>query len=79
MGADRSVLWFGVTRSESYDELGSALDKLADRFKRLGTSDDLIGWYTDTCCNGFFFLESSFINHCMQRRPVLARKPPQGP
>ena len=28
------------------------MDKLADRFKRLGTNDDLIGWYTDTCCNG---------------------------
>jgi hypothetical protein len=27
----------------------------------------------------FFFLESSFINHSMQRRPVLARRPPQGP
>jgi hypothetical protein len=52
VGADRTVLWFGVTRSESYEELGSALDKLADRFKRLGTNDDLIGWYTDTCCNG---------------------------
>ncbi len=26
-----------------------------------------------------FFLESSFINHSMQRRPVLARRPLQGP
>ncbi len=26
-----------------------------------------------------FFLESSFMNHSMQRRPVLARKPLQGP
>ena len=52
VAADRSVLWFGVTRSESYEELGHALDKLADRFKRLGTLNDVIGWYTDTCCNG---------------------------
>ena len=27
----------------------------------------------------FFFLESSFINHSTRRRPVLARRPPQGP
>ena len=27
----------------------------------------------------FFFLESSFINHSMQRRPALARRPLQGP
>ena len=27
----------------------------------------------------FFFLESSFINHSMQRRPVLAQRPSQGP
>ena len=26
-----------------------------------------------------FFLESSFINHSMQRRPVLAQRPSQGP
>jgi hypothetical protein len=26
---------------------------------------------------GHFVLESSFINHSMQRRPVLARRPPQ--
>ncbi len=26
-----------------------------------------------------FFLESSFITHSMQRRPALARRPPQGP
>ncbi len=26
-----------------------------------------------------FFLESSFINHSMQRRPALARRPPQSP
>ncbi len=26
-----------------------------------------------------FFFESSFISHSMQRRPVLARRPPQGP
>ena len=52
VAADRSVFWFGVTRSESYEELGHALDKLADRFKRLGTLNDVIGWYTDTCCHG---------------------------
>ena len=27
----------------------------------------------------FFFWESSFITHSMQRRPALARRPPQGP
>jgi hypothetical protein len=27
----------------------------------------------------FFFLESSFINHSKQRRPVLAQRPSQGP
>ena len=52
LGDDQTILWFGACRSEAWAELGPALDKLADRHKRHGTDDKVVGWYTDTCCNG---------------------------
>jgi hypothetical protein len=52
---------------------------LAPGFRHLGSmlSKNFDG--SATMILFFFFLEISFITHSMQRRPALARRPPQGP
>ena len=51
MSDDGCILGYYTLITESWDELGPALDKLADRLQRLGTLNKLKFWYTDTCCH----------------------------
>ena len=51
MSDDGCILGYYTLITESWDELGPALDKLADRLQRLGTLNRLKFWYTDTCCH----------------------------